>query len=56
MTSGSRPQDDEERDPMNYERPRVEERRNISAQLAVCATSGGGVVPNPVWRHSQDAK
>ena len=59
MTSGSRPQDDEERDPMNYQRPRVEERRNISAQLIQGATtSGGGTVPlsNPVWRHSKDAK
>ena len=36
---------------MNYQRPRVEERRNISAQLAqVCATSG---TINPVWRHSK---
>jgi hypothetical protein len=40
---------------MNYQRPRVEERRSISAQLAqVCATSGVGV--NPVWRHSKGAK
>jgi hypothetical protein len=58
LTSGSRPQDDEERDPMNYQRPRVEERQNISAQLIQGAATSGGRTPftNPVWRHSKDAK
>jgi hypothetical protein len=43
---------------MNYQRPRVEERQNISAQLIQGAATSGGRTPftNPVWRHSKDAK
>jgi len=42
---------------MSYERPSVEDRRDITAQLTQgVKTSGTGVLQSPKWRHSDEEK
>ena len=42
---------------MAYERPSIEDRRDLAAQLSQgVKTSGTGVLVSPQWRHSEDTK